>query len=161
MRCDFWANLALCLVLSALVVFALGHAGSALTERGLFVGKSEPAPAVAEAVGRMQMEVVAMESAAGGEVRAGFVLYNGGDQPVRDLEVRCEFFDAQQDYVGRQRWVLRQVVAAGAVEFSETVGHFFVPRRAEGVQCELVGLKIARPGPLKGPGAGGAGPEGH
>ncbi len=142
-RCDFWANSALCLVLAALGVFVLGRLGTALSDRGLFVGSTEPSAAVAEALSHMQMEMVSMEAAAGGEVRAGFVLYNGGAEAVRDLELLCEFFDAQESYVGRQRWTLRQELQPGAVDFAESSARFFVPRRAEGVQCQMVGLRKA------------------
>ncbi|OQX07093.1 MAG: hypothetical protein BWK76_25335 [Desulfobulbaceae bacterium A2] len=140
-RCNFWANLALCLVLAALGVFALARVGTALGERGLFAGPGEIAPAMAEVLSHMQMEMVSMESAAGGEVRAGFVVYNGGTELVRDLELLCEFFDGQETYVGRQRWTLRQEVQPGVVNFVESSARFFVPRRAEGVQCQMVGLR--------------------
>jgi hypothetical protein len=75
-------------------------------------------------------------------VQAGFVVSNSSEQDVKNLNVQCEFFDADGKFLDRKTWLLQGPVPAGKVMKQQTLSRRFVNSHAKGMECKLVNFAL-------------------
>jgi len=127
---QYWANLALSLILGLLAIFAVANLSTALTPKGLLA--TEPRPS-AEAAALLPQVVLAKYQVGESQdrvVEANFHVQNKSGKDVKNIEVMCEFFDEQGGYVDRERWLLAETVPAGQAVRLNQAARRFVNTRA-------------------------------
>lgn len=138
---DFWANMALCVFLGLLAIFAVTRISSALTPKGLLV--SEPSPS-AEAASLLPQVVLAGYQVGENEdrvVEANFSIQNSSAHDVKNIRILCEFYDQQDNYMDRKWWLLNEVVAAGREVRISKAGKRFVNTNAHSLSCRIADLQ--------------------
>jgi len=140
----FWANLALCVVIGGLFIFAITNIGSALTPKGLFVSDPKPSAEVAALLPKVQLVNYRLSEQPGRMVQAGFVVRNSSDQDVKNINILCEFYGADGKFLDRKTWLLSGKIPAGETMQHNSVSERFVNTRAKGLQCSLVDFDIAK-----------------
>ena len=143
---DFWANLALCVFLGLLAIFAVTRISSALTPKGLLVG--EPAPSAEAApllphVVRTGYQVGENEDRV---VEAEFSVQNSSGHDVKNIRILCEFYDQHDNYVDRKWWLLNEMVPAGNEVRISRADRRFVNTGSHSLSCRIADLQ-----PVKGP----------
>ena len=111
---QYWANLALCIVLGVLAIFFVTQAGSALTPKGLFV--SEPKPS--HEAEKMLRDVVLVKTEMSEYQHANkmfgaiFSIRNKSTHSVKNVTVSCDFFDENKKFRDRDTWKLAETIPA-------------------------------------------------
>lgn len=141
---QYWAKLALSLILGSLAIYAAANLGSALTPKGLLV--TEPSPS-AEAAPLLPQVVLARYEV--GEsldrvVEANFYVENKSGKDVKNIGVMCEFFDKQGGYVDRERWLLAETVPAGQAVLLNQAARRFVNTGARAYNCRIADFQLVK-----------------
>ncbi len=144
MGSKFWANVALCVFLGIVVVLGLSRLSSALTPKGLFVEEPQPSPEAAPLLSRVRLEDYGLSEGPGQMVRARFVVRNGSDRDIRDIDVLCEFYDRSGRYVDRKLWLLADPVPAGKTVERSSVERRFINTRAGGTRCRIADFHLVK-----------------
>ncbi|WP_457573526.1 hypothetical protein [Desulfolithobacter sp.] len=142
MNRQFWANLALCVILLLLVMTGVTRIGSALTSKGLLVQDPEPSPEAVPFMDKVTLVDYNLGEQQPNIVSAEFVLGNASGQDVKNIEILCEFFDKSGRYLDREPFLLSGILPAG-----KTMGHVsmtsrYVNSRAEALSCRLVDFEL-------------------
>ncbi len=140
---QYWANMALCVLLGGLAIFSAANISSALTPKGLLAFEQEPS---AEAKKLLQ-DVKLIKFEAGEDtshsVRAQFSVKNGSDQDVKNIKVQCEFFDSNGKYLDQESWIIGVTVPAGNAKMYSSVTKRFVHTKAKALDCKIKDLQVA------------------
>jgi len=142
MRIRFWANVGLCVLLGLGVVFGISRFSSALTPKGLLVSEPEPSPEAAALMDKVRLLDYNLSEQPGHMVRADFVVRNTSDRDVKNIEVLCEFFDGQHNYVDRKLWLLSGRVPAGKTMQHQSVSKRYINSRTAALQCRLTDFAL-------------------
>ena len=141
---QFWANLTLCIVLGALVIFSITQISSALTPKGLFMDDPQPSK---EAEAMMQ-EVVLTQFRLGEDpnkmVKADFVIQNKSVQAIKNIKVLCEFFDAEGAYLDQELWLLAETVPSMNDLKASTISKRFVNTKAQALFCAIRDFQVVK-----------------
>ncbi|GAB4337537.1 MAG: hypothetical protein Kow0089_08880 [Desulfobulbaceae bacterium] len=138
---EYWANLALCLVLAAIVIFSMTRIGSAITPKGLFAYDPKLSPEAAELLGKVSLSKASIVKDPENRFKAEFVVKNRSDNNVKNIKVLCEFIDAEGRYRGREYWLLADTVPAmHEVSISE-VSKRFIHSGTRTLKCSIVDLQ--------------------
>lgn len=140
---QFWANLALSVVLGGLVIFAVANFSTAITARGLLVTEPEPSAAAAPLLPQVVLTRFEVGESLNRVVEANFYVQNKSDRDVKNIEVLCEILDARKNPVDREQWTLFETVPAGQSVRLSQVARRFVSTRARGLKCGIVDLQPA------------------
>ncbi len=164
---QFWANLALCVVLGALAIFGLSRVSTALTPKGLLVSDPRPSSAAAPLMSEVVLARYQVGEVQDHVIEADFVVRNGSARDVKNIKVLCEFYDDQGKYRDRKLWLLSTTVPAGEIMTVSSAGKRFVNSRARALECRISDFQVAgepffvlsrvTPAPHDAPGSG----EGH
>lgn len=107
---QYWANMALCIVLGALVIFAVTRFGSMLTPKGLLVTDPQPSHEAAEILEDVVLTKYKFDEDDKHMVEADFYIQNKSDESIKNINVMCEFYDHNGKYRGRDTWLLAETV---------------------------------------------------
>ena len=110
---QYWANLALSLIIGSLAIYAAANLGSALTPKGLLVTEPKPSAEAADLLPQVVLARYEVGESLNREVEAQFYVQNKSAKDVKNIGVMCEFFDKQGASVDRERWLLAETVPAG------------------------------------------------
>lgn len=138
---NFWANLALCVFLGALAVFAVTKINSVLTPKGLLV--TEPKPS-AEAVSLLPDVVLSryqVGETADRVVEADFYVQNNSGHDVKNIQVLCEFYDPRNNYMDREWWILNETVPSGREVKISSAARRYINTNSHSLACEITDLQ--------------------
>lgn len=134
---QFWANLALCVLLGSLAIFAAANLSSALTPRGLLAGECKPSAEAAALMPEVVLAKFEVGESLDRVVEANFYVQNKSDRDIKNIAVQCEFFDEHGSYVDQERWTLFETVPAGqSIRLSQAAKRF-VSTRARALNCKI------------------------
>ena len=142
---QYWANLALCVVLGALVIFAITRVSSALTPKGLFMEEPKPSQVAKEMMQEVLLTKYQLSESQKNMVEADFYVQNKSAQTVKNIEVMCEFFDDNGQYKDRKAWVLAETVPPMHSLKLSSVSRRFVNTSAQALNCSIVDFQVAKP----------------
>ena len=142
---QYWANLALCIVLGALVIFAITRASSALTPKGLFMGDSQPSPEVQKMMQEVVLTKYQLSESQKNMVEADFYVQNKSAQAVKNIKVLCEFFDDNGQYKDRKIWLLAEKVPSMHSLKISSVSRRFVNTSAQALNCSITDFQVVKP----------------
>ncbi|MHB8790408.1 MAG: hypothetical protein ACYDBT_11060 [Desulfobulbaceae bacterium] len=141
---QFWANLAVSLVLGSLAIFAAANFSSALSPKGLLAGEPQPSAEAAPLLPQVILARYQVGESLDRVVEADFYIQNGSDKDVKNIEVFCEFFDEQGGYVDRKKWTLPETVPAGQAVRLNQAAHRFVSTRARALNCRIADFQLVK-----------------
>lgn len=139
---QFWANLALCVFLGSLAVFAVTRISSALTPKGLLVSEPKPSAEAAPLLKQILLEKYRVGENQDHVIVADFQIKNDSDQDVRNLAVLCEFYDDSAEFRDRKWWTLDETVPAGQTLTLTSTLRRFVNSQARALNCRLTDFQI-------------------
>lgn len=141
---QYWANLALCLILGSLAIFAAANFSSALTPKGLLATEPEPSAEAAALLPQVVLARYQVGESSDRVVEANFYVQNKSGKDVKNIGVMCEFFDEQGGYVDRERWLLAETVPAGQAVRLNQAARRFVNTRSRALNCRIVDFQLAK-----------------
>lgn len=139
---QYWANLALCLVLGALAIFSVTQFGSALTARGLFVSDPEPSPEAEKMLQDVVLKRYQITEGLEKMVEADFYIQNDSVQNVKNITVYCEFYDENGLYRDRQFWKLAETIPAKQAVKISLVDKRFINTGSRTLNCSITDLQV-------------------
>jgi hypothetical protein len=141
---QFWANLALSVVLGSLAIFAAANFSSALTPKGLLVSEPQPSAEAAPLLPQVVLARYQVGESLDRVVEADFSIQNGSDRDVKNIDVFCEFFDERGGYVDRKKWTLFETIPAGQAVRLNQVARRFVSTRARALNCRIADFQLVK-----------------
>ena len=142
---QFWANLAICLLLGSLVVFALVNMGTALTPKGLLVSDPRPSAEAAPLLPHVRLTGYSYGLRPGRRIEANFTIRNNSPSDVKNIRVLCEFMDeGQKKMVDRKWWMLPETVPAGREVRIASVTEQFVNTMAGIPDCRVADFQLVK-----------------
>ncbi len=145
MKKEFWANVALCLVLGGMLVCALVNISSAVTKKGLLVKDPEPSAIMKELQDKVVLDwyVAGREPQSSNNISSTFHVINSSDKDVKNISVYCEFYGETGNYLDQDLWLLSDVVSAGETKEYKASGKRYIHKKTKAIRCRLVDLKLA------------------
>ena len=141
---QYWANLALCIVLGALAIFSVTHVGSALTPQGLFMSKSTPSPEAEKLLKDVVMTKYKIGESPDKMVEADFYIQNNSSQSVKNIIVECDFVGENGKHSDRETWNLSETIPAKHQAKISSVTKRFVNTRSEAMSCSIVDIQAVK-----------------
>ena len=141
----FWANIFLCLFIGGVASVVLANIPGALTPRGLLVSDPEPSVEAAPLMDKVRLADYALSENPGHMVKGEFVVNNGSDRDIKNIDVLCEFFDASGNYLDREQWLLAGEVPAGKAMRHSSVARRFVNTSSQSMKCRIVDFQLVTP----------------
>jgi len=139
---QFWANLAVCVVLGSLVIFAVSRMSSALTPKGLLVGEPQPSEGAAPLMPHVRLADYLIDETGDHVYEANFRIRNNSPRDVKNIRVLCEFLDGRKEYVDRKWWLLSETVPSGSEVGLTTVAKRFINTRARISDCRIADFQL-------------------
>ena len=172
---QFWANLALCLFLGAMVMFSIVKLGSALTPQGLFISDPHPSQDAEKLMKDIVLAKFQIGESQKNMVEADFYIKNNSNKSIKNICIQCEFFDEKGMYRDRQKWVLAEIVPAlHELKISTEPKKRFVNTGARAMRCSITDFQLVKKpsftierhvggghGEASASGHGGEAPSGH
>lgn len=141
---QYWANLALCLVLGALAIFFITQAGSSLTTRGLFVSDPRPSPEAEKMLQDVVLEGYQIGESLDNMWEADFQILNNSGHSVKNVIVYCEFLDDTGKYRDREFWKLAETIPAYQQVMISTADRRFVNTGARALNCFITDFQLVK-----------------
>jgi hypothetical protein len=138
---DFWANLALCVFLGILAIFAVTKISSALTPKGLLVGEPQPSVKAAPLLPDVLLTRYQLGETPDRVVEADFYVQNNSGHDVKNIRILCEFYDDGNNFMDRKWWILNEVVPSGREVRISTADRRYVNTRSHSLSCEIADLQ--------------------
>jgi hypothetical protein len=141
---QYWANLALCIVLGALAIFFVTQVGSALTPKGLFVSEPKPSHEAEKMLQDVVLTKYQIGESLGKMVEADFYIQNNSGQSVKNVSVLCEFFDENGVYRDREIWKLAETISAQHQLKISSISRRFVNTGARALHCSITDFQLVK-----------------
>lgn len=141
---QYWANLALCIVLGALAIFGLTQVGSALTPKGLFVSEPKPSHEAEQMLHDVLLTKYQIGESLKNMVEADFYIQNNSAHSVKNVRVSCEFFDEKEMYKDRETWKLAETIPAQQHVKISSVSRRFVNTSAQALNCSITDFQLVK-----------------
>ena len=141
---QFWANLALSVILGSLAIFAVANFSSALTPRGLLVFDPKPSAEAAALLPQVILARYEVGESLDRVVEGNFYVQNKSGKDVKNIEVMCEFFDEKGNNVDRERWLLAETVPAGQSVRLNQAARRFVNTRTRALNCKIADVQLVK-----------------
>ena len=138
-----WANVALCVILGLLIVFAVTRFSSALTPKGLLVSEEKPSAEAAALLPKVVLAGYNVGESTGHMVNAEFYVRNNSDEDVKNLDILCEFYNDKGAYMDRKFWTLTGPVPAGKSIQHSSISKRFINSRTRHLNCRITDLQVA------------------
>jgi len=141
---QYWANLALCILLGAFVLFSISRIGSALTPKGLFV--VEPSPS--SDAEKVLKDVLLVEyppiinDIEDSMVTAEFLVRNDSAHSVKSITVLCDFEDEKEQHRDRKVWTFAERVTPGEQKPLRSISKLYLNRSARFSACRITDLQL-------------------
>ena len=140
----FWANVILCVFIGCVASVVLANINSALTPKGVLVSDPVPSPEAVVLMDKVLLTEYNLFEDPGHVVKGDFQVTNASDTDILNVNVFCEFYDGQGNYLDREQWLLGDRIPAG-----QTIHHVMAERRfvntaSEGMQCRIVDFEVAK-----------------
>ncbi len=142
---DYWAKVALCIILGLLIIFALTHLSSALTPQGLLASEPEPSAEAAPLLSKVVLVDYNLGEDPNHMVKANFYVRNNSDQDVRNVNILCKFYNDKGSFTDRKLWMISKTIPAGKVVTHTDLSHIFVNTTSRAVSCRITDLQVVRP----------------
>ena len=141
---EYFANLALCIVLGAVAIFSVTQVGSALTPKGLFVSEPEPS----HDAKKMMQDVILTRYQIGEStknmVEAEFYIQNNSSQSVKNINVSCDFFDETGKFRDKKGWKLAETIPGQNQKKIVSNSKRFVNTGARALNCAITDFQLAK-----------------
>ncbi len=141
---EYWANMGLCFILGALVIFAVTRAGSALTPKGLFVGEPEPSPLAEKMMNYVVLADFQIGKGKNNIFDAEFFIQNKTAHNVKNINVVCDFLGRDGMYVDRETWVLTETVPASHSAKISSVSRRYINTNTSDSSCSITDFEVVR-----------------
>lgn len=139
---EYWANLILCIILGACVIYVVSGIGSVLTPKGLLVSDPEPSEEVSSFISDVKLTQFGITHGQDRQVSAEFYIHNNTEQDVKNVQILCEFFDADGSYLDREKWILYGTFPGGTEVKSTSVSDRYIHVKGP-VDCRVADLQLA------------------
>lgn len=140
-----FANFAVTFLIGALVVFALVNMSSALTPKGLLVREPVPGTDAAPLLDMVSLQDFSLSEDNDHSVQAKFIVQNSSKQDIKNIQVQCELYEADDSYIGQTKWILPGMVEAGqSWSYSKTDRRFINLAASNVEHCKIVDFQIAK-----------------
>ena len=141
----YMANLALCLVLGALVIFSVTQVGSALTPKGLFMSELEPS----HQAEKMKQDVVLtkyqiVKTVKNNMVEADFYIINDSDHDINNISVSCDFFDENREFRDRKVWKLAEIIPGQNQKRITSVSRRYMNTNVKNSACLITDFQLVK-----------------
>ncbi len=161
MNGKFLGNVGLCIVILALVAFAVSKINASATG---FVGVLLPEVQVSDLVTELGDSLSLVDSSVnvpqnGHMVDASFVIENSGANDIKNIAVLCTLFDGTGRELGRNKWVAYNTVKSQETEAFSFYEKMFISSDTVRSECEIVDVQLI--GTLPASAHHGSGDEGH
>lgn len=142
---QFWANLALCLFLGAVVILFIIKSGSALTSKGLFAGDPKPSHDAEEIFDDVELTGFMINKIPGKMVEANFYVQNKSDKNIKNVDILCEFYTENMDYRDQEKWILAETIPAmHELKISNVSRRFVNTTDAQITKCFITDFQLAK-----------------
>lgn len=134
------ANVLLCLFLGIAAAIGLVALSEGLTPKGLFVQEiSDIEAGAVDPENQVVLLEYDLERKPRQMVQAHFVIQNGAETAIKNIQVVCDMYDLEQRYRDRDRWLLTGMVPVGEQRIFASVERRFIHTRAARLHCTVVG----------------------
>ena len=141
---QYWANLTLCIILGALVIFSITKVGSALTPKGLFMGDPEPSQEAQKMLQEVVLTKYQLSESQKNMVEADFYIQNKSAQSIKNIQILCEFFDGNGIYRDQKTWLLAETVPSMHALKISSVSKRFVNTTAQALKCSISDFQVVK-----------------
>ena len=139
----FWANVILCVFIGGVASVVLANINSALTPKGVLVSDPEPSAEAAVLMDKVLLSEYNLSEDAGHVVKGDFLVSNESDKDILNINIMCEFYDAQGKYLDREQWLLGDRVPAGQSVRHTEAARRFVNTASKAMKCKVVNFEVA------------------
>lgn len=141
---QYFANLALCIVLGAVAIFSVTQVGSALTPKGLFVSEPEPSHDAKKMMQDVILTRYQIGESSKNMVEAEFYIQNNSSQSVKNITVSCDFFDETGKFRDRKGWKLAETISGQNQKKIVSNSKRFVNTGARALNCSITDFQLAK-----------------
>lgn len=141
---QFWANLALCVILGSLAILAVTRISSALTPKGLLVSEPKPSAEAAPLLHQVLLEKYRVGENQDHVIAAEFQIRNDSGHDVKNFAVVCDFYDNSGEFKDRKWWTLDETIPAGQTATLSSTMRRFVNSQARALNCQLTDFQLVK-----------------
>jgi hypothetical protein len=141
---QYFANLALCIILGALVIFSVTQVSSALTPKGLFICESRPSHDAEKMMQDLILARYQIGESSKNMVEAEFYIQNNSSQNVKNISVACDFFDENEKFRDRKSWKLAETIPAQNQLKIVSHSKRFVNTQARKLNCSITDFQLVK-----------------
>ncbi len=141
---QYWANLALCILLGSLAIFSITQIGSALAPKGLFVSDHKPSHGTEGSNENVVLTRYQVGENGKNIVEADFHIENKLEKNIKNVRILCEFYDNKGRYRDRQKWILPETIPAMDDMRISSVSKRYVNTGARALSCSIIDYQLVK-----------------
>lgn len=146
MNGKFLGNIGLCVVILALLAFAVNKLNASATGlEGVLLPQVQVSDLVAELGDSLSLVAASVQVPQKGHmVDASFAIENSGASDIKNISILCTLFDRSGRELGRNKWVAYKTVKSQERKTFSFYKKMFLSSSTVRSECEIVDVQLAK-----------------